>query len=172
MQFDISISQGVPIDAENKTRALHSHNIQNTEPEEQLRDLACIKSSCEPLCSQYQLAFGKKEMCLGYLEAGHHLHLFYFPVSDQLLGCEPQTLAEILSRISENPIVRSLSLTAIFHVAASLANSSLQLHSTPWLPETWGSQDVLFYVARGSRQNGQGVQLRSPYLKIELPNPR
>ena len=172
VQFDISVSQGVPLDAEDETKALRSHNVQNTEPEQQLRDLACIKSTCELLCSQYQSAFGKKEKCLGYLEAGRHLHLFYVPVSDHLLGCEPQTLADILSCISENSIVRSLPLTAIFHVATSLANSFLQLHSTPWFPETWGSQDVLFYVARGSRQNDQGVQLRSPYLKIELPNPR
>ncbi|KAK0714065.1 hypothetical protein B0T26DRAFT_597781, partial [Lasiosphaeria miniovina] len=92
--------------------------------------------------------------------------LFYIPVSDQLLQSTPQSLADILSQFDDNPIIKTLPLKSTLHVALSLAQSFLQFHSTPWLPQTWGSRDVLFFVPKDHRQ--QGLQLESPYLKLEL----
>jgi len=46
-------------------------------------------------------------------------------------------------------------------LAVSLASSLLQLHSTPWLPETWCNKSILF-----------PIESNQPYVMIELGTPQ
>lgn len=56
---------------------------------------------------------------------------------------------------------------AVFHIASSLAASVLQFHSTPWLPETWRSQDITFFTV--DKISAKKLpQLSNPYFKIEF----
>lgn len=50
-------------------------------------------------------------------------------------------------------------------LANTLAIAMLEFHSTPWLRETWGSDDVLFYSFNGTKEDGL---LGIPFLKAPL----
>ena len=73
------------------------------------------------------------------------------------------SLDEALSR--GNSSRGTLSIKERLRLAKSLAVAVLEFHSTPWLSETWGSGDILFYSVKETEENGL---LGIPFLKAPL----
>jgi hypothetical protein len=72
------------------------------------------------------------------------LHRFYLPLTTRPCHQE-KSLSELMSWIAEDDITRSFPQLTLLHLAGELACAVLRFFSTPWLPDTWQSQDVRFF---------------------------
>ncbi|KAK0722701.1 hypothetical protein B0T26DRAFT_641362 [Lasiosphaeria miniovina] len=133
-------------------------------PERQLVNLMLIADLCQHFHTQYLVC--QPQQCLGYL-GGRYLQRFYRPPPNRRFAGDAMRLDAIISWINENSFQGSLPLPATFHIAGSLAASVLQFHSTPWLPETWRSQDVNFFTAHQLSAEDE-LRLSYPYFKVEF----
>ena len=108
--------------------------------------------------------------CIGYIK-DLGLHRFYLPPPERRLSGQQKSLAEIITWISEDEFSRSLSRTAMAHLASSLAATILQYHSTPWLPETWQSSHVRFFGIEALSEDANGIAFTTPYFSVEFSKP-
>ena len=93
-------------------------------------------------------------------------HYIYYP-SDQTqlnLGKTSTSLMEMLSSSSEHPIGNIPQLHRI-RIARSLVMAVLQFHATPWLTESWQSNNLLFENA--NPKNWQSCNA-SPHLVVHI----
>ncbi|RSM07199.1 hypothetical protein CDV31_008752 [Fusarium ambrosium] len=144
------------ISAENSTtssRTSHSDSIIDLE---MIEDLCRHFQIPRPICSS---------TCVGYLtHAG--LHHFYLPPPEQRPTGQQTSLAEIITWISKDEFSRSLPRTAMVHLAGSLATAVLQYHSTPWLPKTWESSQVLFCGSGDLLEDTSIISSTNPYFRV------
>ncbi|KAI9155559.1 hypothetical protein HJFPF1_08143 [Paramyrothecium foliicola] len=131
----------------------------------QVHDLMLTPDFCGHIHSQYQLC-KSKHYFLGYL-GGKAMQRFYIPPPERRVCNEPKTLAAIIAWIGTTSMHRALPLPVALQIAGSLAASVLQFHSTPWLPETWKSEDVCFFSA-GSLSIENEIQLSHPYFQVQF----
>ncbi|UPK97546.1 hypothetical protein LCI18_008481 [Fusarium solani-melongenae] len=54
------------------------------------------------------------------------------------------------------------------HLAGSLATAVLQYHSTPWLPKTWESRQVLFCGRGDILEDASSISSTSPYFRVSF----
>ncbi|EEU40090.1 uncharacterized protein NECHADRAFT_76030 [Fusarium vanettenii 77-13-4] len=139
-----------------------SANSSQTSNSDSIIDLAMIEDLCRhfqiprPICSSN---------CVGYITyAG--LHHFYLPPPERHPSGQQTSLAEIITWISEDEFTRSLPRTTMAHLASSLAAAVLQYHSTPWLPKTWESRQVLFRGSGNLLEDASSVSSTSPYFRV------
>ncbi|RSL49404.1 hypothetical protein CEP54_012452 [Fusarium duplospermum] len=153
-----SLEPSGSINAENSatsSRTSHSDSIIDLE---MIEDLCRHFQIPRPICSS---------TCVGYLtHAG--LHHFYLPPPGQQPTGQQTSLAEIIKWISEDEFTRSLPRTAMVHLAGSLATAVLQYHSTPWLPKTWESSQVLFCGSGDLLEDASSISSTSPYFRVGL----
>jgi hypothetical protein len=131
-------------------------------------DLMLIADLCHHFHAQYLLL--QPQQCLGYLPCrGHHLQRFYRLPPDRHFTGSPLSLHAIIAWINTHSFQGCLPLPAAFHMAGSLAASVLQFHSTPWLPETWRSQDIRFFSVGGKLLSPEDeLRLSDPYFKADF----
>ncbi|KAJ4327238.1 hypothetical protein N0V84_002368 [Fusarium piperis] len=140
----------------------NSANSSQTDNSNSVIDLEKIKDLCRhfqiprPICSS---------TCVGYFTyAG--LHHFYLPPPKRLPLGQQTSLAEIITWISEDEFARSIPRTDMVHLAGSLATAVLQYHSTPWLPKTWESSQVLFCGSGDLLEDASSISSASPYFRV------
>ena len=73
------------------------------------------------------------------------------------------SLDEALSRTKDSH--ETITIKEKLRLAKTLAIAVLEYHSTPWLNESWGSGDILFYSVKEPEENGL---LGIPFLKTLL----
>ncbi|KAH7274954.1 hypothetical protein B0J15DRAFT_473884 [Fusarium solani] len=139
-----------------------SANSSQTSNSDSIIDLEMIEDLCRhfqiprPICSSN---------CVGYITyAG--LHRFYLPPPERQPPGQQTSLADIIAWISEDELTRSLPRTAMVHLAGSLATAVLQYHSTPWLPKTWESRQVLFCGRGDILEDASSISSTSPYFRV------
>lgn len=131
-----------------------------TEPS--LVDLLLVSDFCHHLHTHYYHC--QTQQCLGYLKGQYLQQNFYSPSADRRFQGKAESLSSMISRVYDTSIFKTFPLAIMFHIAGSLAASVLQFYSTPWLPETWCSQDVKFF--NSSDVNDQdNMRLSHPYFK-------
>ncbi|RTE83895.1 hypothetical protein BHE90_001477 [Fusarium euwallaceae] len=140
----------------------NSTTSSRTSHSDSIIDLEMIEDLCRhfqiprPICSS---------TCVGYLTyAG--LHHFYLPPPGQQQTGQQTSLAEIITWISEDELTRTLPRTSMVHLAGSLATAVLQYHSTPWLPKTWESSQVLFCGSRDILEDASIISSTNPYFRV------
>ncbi|KAH7002587.1 hypothetical protein EDB80DRAFT_720802 [Ilyonectria destructans] len=137
-----------------------------TASEMQVIDLMLVSDFCEHLHSQYRLC--PSQQCFIGCLGGKHLQRFYIPPADRRVCDEPKSLEAIIAWIGANSMHRCLPLPVALQIAGSLAASVLQFHSTPWLPETWRSQDISFFSTELSVEDE--IQLSHPHFQVQFSN--
>lgn len=110
------------------------------------------------LCKHFHKApeVNTASACLGYLSG----FLVYRsqPTYHEFAGAT--SLSRILSQKQSHQILNSLDK---WKLAGALAMAVLQYHSTPWLQETWMSNDILFF---DKQPRGRMQSLESPHLQL------
>jgi hypothetical protein len=108
-----------------------------------------------------------KEPCVGYLgKANAFKHLVYWdrPPSLTTNTSQSTTLKSVLKSASEEG--KQHDWVAKLKLARMLALSVLRFHSTPWLPESWGSDNV--YLPRDLSSTKPSGVLEDPCLNVNL----
>ncbi|KAK1754870.1 hypothetical protein QBC47DRAFT_382022 [Echria macrotheca] len=164
VRFNDSSSQPISIRTRTESQAIRVGDgaLSQHEP---THDLLLVPDFCEHF-GTLGLNVRTQDRCLGYL-GGKCIQRFYAPPPDRRFSGEPRSLAAILAWVSEYSITKMLPIALTFHIAGSMAASILQFHSTPWLPQTWRTQDVMFFSA-GDPSEEQIPRLSPPYFQAEL----
>ena len=128
--------------------------------------------SIEDLCSHFEHEQStSEEACLGFFKDTYLQRFYHSSAIDCPTGCS-SSLAEVITWIDENSVMRSLPRHAILALAASMASAVLQYYSTPWLSESWQSRDIWFFGIEDLQQGEQGVKsLESPHLNVDISRP-
>ena len=120
------------------------------------------------LCSALNSETGAGR-CLGYLCSQGRHKLGLYPLASPSIsreGDETISLEYLLRDHSEgNEDHLKLSRAERFSIAALLASSLLQLHTTPWLVEKWSKRDIVFF--RRSETDPRPV-IQQPFICREL----
>jgi hypothetical protein len=94
-------------------------------------------------------------------------HLIHKPTSPIQLGDASTPLAQFVSQISRRGAARETPHFQRLHLAKSLAIAVLQFHTTPWLEESWRSDNILLSTA-SKPESGQRSYSTSPYLNVRV----
>ncbi|KAI8679353.1 hypothetical protein NCS57_00213300 [Fusarium keratoplasticum] len=149
------------LDTENLANSSQTSNADSIIDLEMIEDLCRLFQIPRPICSS---------TCVGYITyAG--LHHFYLTPPERQPPGQQTSLAEIITWISEDEFTRSLPRTTMVHLAGSLATAVLQYHSTPWLPKTWESSQVLFCGSGDNLEDASSISSTSPYFRVGFANP-
>ena len=133
---------------------------------QQTADLTAMHDICQYLHDKYRTCNPRE--FLGYIDSLQYLQRFYRQPSDrQAFTGRPMSLNTIITRMRKSSLPPSLPLRSLFHIAGSLVASVLQFQSTPWLQETWHSEDVIFFSANELSAEVE-LHLSSPYFEAEL----
>ncbi|KAH8895988.1 hypothetical protein GQ53DRAFT_854322 [Thozetella sp. PMI_491] len=106
--------------------------------------------------------------CVGYIK-DLGIHRFYLPPQERRPAGQKRSLTELITWISEDEFSRTLPRTVVTHLAGDLATAVLQYHSTPWLPETWKSNDVHFFGIKELSDTAQCITSMTPFFRVEFP---
>ena len=110
--------------------------------------------------------------CVGVLENSASCKNFVYPPPAQ--QCHPCrqaiTLGQLISTVTRAHAVGKISLYDRLRLAKTLAITVLQYHATPWLKETWRSEDVYFFRNASTPVN-EIPNLSSPHLNVKLKEP-
>ena len=120
----------------------------------------------DDLCSHFEHQQNMSEhSCLGCFKDSY-TQRFYHSSADVFALGSSNSLADVITWISEDPVIRNLPRQAILALAASMSAAVLQYHSTPWLAESWQSRDVWFFGTDNFRQGVSSLKL--PHLKVGI----
>ena len=111
----------------------------------------------------------KEPKCLGFLLDKRKRRYVFHSVHQPQKAIIPHETISLESLLSRKPWDKSAAterLTLSRHervfVAVALASSLLQIHTTPWLGETWSKRDV--YFLRASKGSKRPIVLEQVYL--------
>jgi hypothetical protein len=94
-------------------------------------------------------------------------HLVRQPTAPAQLEEASTPLAQFVSQISSRGQANETPQFQRLHLAKSLAIAVLQFHTTPWLAESWHSNNILVSGARKAG-SGQRSSFCSPYLNVRV----
>lgn len=94
-------------------------------------------------------------------------HLIYQPTAPAHVTLTPTPLNQFISQVSSRGQAREIPEFQQLHLAKSLALAVLQFHTTPWLAESWHSDNILISDANRA-ENGHLGSSSSPYLKVRV----
>ena len=130
--------------------------------EDEIPDLSGI----DDLCSHFEHEQNAPEqVCLGVFKDTCIQRFYHSSAKDRPTGSS-SSLAEVISWIDENSIMRSLPRHTILALASSMAAAVLQYYSTPWLSESWQSQDIWFFGIEDLQQVVKSLE--SPHLNVDI----
>ena len=105
-------------------------------------------------------------MCAGYLREGICDHLVYYPPYSDFRKSEAQSLAHIISLMSDQWPFSRYSRVERIRLAKVLAKAVLEYHDTPWLRDSWRSNDIQFFA-----DSSQSIaDLGAPHLTVRFPS--
>jgi hypothetical protein len=84
----------------------------------------------------------------------------------------PQSLADMIKALSKDSTAIGIPKVERIHLAKVLSTAVLQLHTTPWLKETWRSDDVLFFRPTSTEMTKTMINLAEPYIKVSIDGRR
>ena len=139
----------------------------STMAQSNMRDLSLETDFCDYLLdspSVTRLDADLKYSCLGYLKSEIGLR-FIFVCSAESSN-DPSRL-ESLSRLFLRADLehRLIPVAAKLRTAILVATGSLDLHDTPWFPQTWSCDNIYFYL---DKLDDWEDTLEDPYLQTEL----
>ena len=135
---------------------------------EKLQNLCMRKNFCDQL-RKFFLQPPLPSRPLGMLDKVNcHKHLVYFPPSGPKQKNRKATaLNQIISTFSRNRFLQYERL----HLARSLAVAVLQYNATPWLNESWRSEDIYFFGLDEISTSQQCLVLPAPHLNVCVKGP-
>jgi hypothetical protein len=134
---------------------------------ETLLDLGAIGKLCQYFQRQQQRQ-PSGEPCLGFLERTKTFKHFVYPSPTPRVSSTitERRLKEILQNDFEER--RQETWTEKLSLARLLTLAVLRFQDTPWLAESWGSNDISFYNIDERPQHVTSLQ--SPFLNVRLSN--
>ena len=117
-------------------------------------------------CSSQKL---KPDVCIATLESSRCCKNFVFPYPFQPPGRSERgtSLRELVScNPSQTPIARS-PLVERLRLARLLTEAILRYHTTPWISQGWGSEDIVFFPKIGPGGLST-VDLTAPHLNSRI----
>jgi len=130
-------------------------------------DLVLIQDLCDYFHKLSQNHSAAQRDCLGAMK-GHCIQKFYpLPLERQYKGTA-LSLAEMIEWVrEEHANLGVLDTPLVIEIAASLAMAVLCFHSTPWLRETWQSDEIKFFN-RGKLSRYEQLSPSRPCFQVEL----
>lgn len=112
----------------------------------------------------------RTKKCIGVLERTEaYRQLVYPSTRDQASMIQtPISLNEFIATTSTNCPTMRLSLYEKIRLARKLATAVLQYNSTPWLKESWRSQDIYFFDAISNSLENQTARLTEPHFSVQV----
>lgn len=109
------------------------------------------------------------EPCMGFLEKSKTFKHFVYSSSAPLgpPHVEERRLKEILQEDYEKR--RQKAWIEKLNLARLLTLAVLRFHATPWLGESWSSNDIAFYSTAETNTDGN-TPLNAPFLNVNLPS--
>jgi len=93
-------------------------------------------------------------------------HLVHQPTASAQVPVTPTPLTQFVSQLSSRGRAREIPEFQQLHLAKSLALAVLQFHATPWLAESWHSDNIL--ISGASRAENGHLRSSSPYLRVRV----
>jgi hypothetical protein len=108
--------------------------------------------------------------CIGVLEQTEAYRQLVYPLMrDQAPTVQnPMSLKGFIASASENSVAMGLSTYEKVRLARKLATAVLQYNSTPWLKESWRSQDIYFFDAITNSIEDQAARLTEPHFSVRV----
>ena len=135
-------------------------------------DLCLVEDYCHYFKEHCTMTPLEKRACIGFL-GGNGVFRFYSKEPQSIVVSTSWSLADLISWVSAEPIMRSFPRPFVFGLASSIARMVLQFHTTPWLRPSWRSKDLQFFLhffdAQNVDQMRKEVSLQSPHLNTEFP---
>ena len=123
-----------------------------------------FRNFCSHIERNAQNPTSSTDFCAGFFREGTCEHLLYLPPKS--FESNSKTLAQILSSPSQDlPQVRYTRVERV-RLAKLLATAVLEYHNTPWLQESWRSQDIKFFTGTSQPM----AALDAPHLSVCFPN--
>ena len=136
---------------------------QNTPGNDILPELCCRPDLCLHLQQYRQSSSSDTSTCIGVLQRTQTFNHILYRKPPLDTPATSTSLETVLSNLAKNTPTSGLSCLERIRLAHSLATTVLEFHSTPWLPETWRSQNVYFYGIDDPRIEKPGL-LNTPLL--------
>ena len=107
--------------------------------------------------------------CVGELQNSPTCRNFVYPSPARSTNVHRQfrTLFQLISSITQKQNVARVSLYNRLRLAKILATTVLQYHSTPWLKDSWRSEDVYFFDNKSIAAQ-ETIGLTSPHLNVRV----
>ena len=125
-----------------------------------------IRNFCFHIQQNNQISTHNTNICAGFLREGLCDHLLYLTPQSNCPKQETQSLAHIISSISDDWPLSSYTRVERIRLAKILAKAVLEYHDTPWLQESWRSEDVQFFVESSKPL----AALDTPHLSVRFPS--
>lgn len=95
-------------------------------------------------------------------------HLVHQPTASAQVPVTPTPLTQFICQLSSRGQARDIPEFQQLHLAKSLALAVLQFHATPWLAESWHSDNILISGASRAENGHLRSSSSSPYLKVRV----
>jgi hypothetical protein len=147
-----------------------SEELEETATKDRQNQLAPIQNLCE-LIWNLQKSFFSQDDCLGFLQDQQGRRYGLYNVREQeKWPTIPAYLTNLFSPGAKETFSELLEassrLSERLRLALTLSWNVLQLHSTPWLEETWAKDDILLLF--GSKQHNDTIL--QPYISRRFEN--
>ncbi|KAK4167459.1 hypothetical protein QBC43DRAFT_311916 [Cladorrhinum sp. PSN259] len=128
-----------------------------------------VDDFCQHFAERYK-ADALTPDCLGCLKGDFYHRLFWAPENRRYSG-NALSVSDVIAKIkSQEAGVDLLGPQLVREMAANLAVAVLNFHSTPWLPETWRSDDIKFFDHQAlTNHTEQQFAPSQPHLQAKLP---
>ena len=132
-----------------------------------LPQLCQRRNFCDRMRACLQQSTHTSSTCLGILDRSETWEQRVYPTSNGLISQKPTSLAYIISSFKSGPSHVNFSKYQRLCVGRLLATAILQYYATPWLTETWHSEDILFFGLEklGTASDTSPVQ---PCLNVQV----
>lgn len=115
------------------------------------------------MCTALNSAGGGASACLGFLQDGRNIRHGLYRSFKQHLRQSQESKATLYAALHKQTGLQAMSRQERFTIAATLASSLLQLHSTPWLHDRWTKTDIML-----NHDESLGRIIPDPLLRAEF----
>ena len=115
------------------------------QPDSPLPQLCQRRNFCDQIRICLQQPAHASSACLGVLDRCDNWEQRVYPTPNDLVPQKPTSLAHIISSYKRSASHVDFSKYQRLCIGRLLACAVLQYYATPWLTETWRSEDILFF---------------------------
>ena len=110
-----------------------------------LTELCQRSNFCDKIRNSLQQSASTSISCLGILDRNDSWEQRVYATQNGPVSQTPKSLAHIISSFKQNASPFDLSKYQRLCIGRLLATAILQYYATPWLTESWRSEDILFF---------------------------